>query len=55
MIFAGSFIIGLCGFDFVFEVADGNSYTISGDFDDPSLFAAVPAYAFILRAAFIFD
>jgi len=47
MILAGGAVVGLCGFDFVFEVADGDGCAVGGDSDGPSFFPAVPGDAFV--------
>jgi len=47
MIFLGSFIISLCGFDFILEVAEGDGFAVGVDSDGPSFFSAVPADAFV--------
>ena len=50
MVFFGCFIVGLCGFDFVFEVTEGDSIAVGCDFSNELFFTGVVAYAFVLRA-----
>ena len=47
MIFYGGPVVGLGGFDFVFEIAERNGIAIGGDFSDETLLAGVEAYAFV--------
>ena len=50
MIFFGGPVVGLGGFDFVFEIAERNGITIGGDFSDETLLAGVPIYTLVFRA-----
>jgi hypothetical protein len=50
MVLPGSFIICLCGLDFIVEVSEGDGITVGGDFSDELFFAGVVAYAFVFRA-----
>ena len=47
MVFFCGFVVSFCGFDFVFEVSEGDGIAIGGDFGDELLFAGVEAYTFI--------
>jgi len=40
-------VVGESGLDFVFEIADGNGFAVSGDSDGPSFFSFVPRDAFV--------
>ena len=51
MEFTGGVVVGLCGFALVFEVAEGDGITISGNFRYPLLVAGVPAYTFVSGAS----
>jgi hypothetical protein len=44
------FVVGFCGFDFVFEVSEANGIAVGCDFGDELLFSGVEAYAFVFRA-----
>ena len=47
VIFYGGFVVGFCGFDFVFEIAERNGIAIGGDFSDETLLAGVPIYTLV--------
>ena len=47
MVFFGGFVVGFCGFDFVFEVTEGDSIAVGGDFSDETLLAGVPIYTLV--------
>lgn len=47
MIFFGGFVVGLGGFDFIFEISDGGCLAVGADFGDPAFFPAVPGDALI--------
>ena len=47
MVYFGGFVVGFCGFDFVFEVSEGDGIAVGGDFGNVLLFAGVEAYAFV--------
>ena len=49
MIFAGGFVIGLGGFDFVVEQADGSAFVVIAYLDLPFLVAFGPIDAFVFR------
>ena len=50
MVFFCSFVVGLCGLHFVFEVSEGDGFAVGGNFSNELLFARVEAYSFIFRA-----
>lgn len=50
MVLPGGFVVGFCGFDFVFEVSEGDGIAVGCDFGDELLFSGVEAYAFVFRA-----
>lgn len=50
MVYFGGFVVCFCGFDFIFEISEGDSFAICGDFGDELLFAGVEAYTFVFRA-----
>ena len=50
MVLPGSFIICLCGFDFVFEVSKLDGFAVGCYFSDELFFAGVVAYTFVFRA-----
>ncbi len=47
MVFFGGFVVGFCGLDFVFEIAERNGIAIGGDFSDETLLAGVPIYTLV--------
>ena len=47
MIFFCGFVVGFCGLDFVFEIAEGDGIAIGCDFSDETLLAGVPIYALV--------
>jgi hypothetical protein len=49
MEFAGSFIIFMGGFDFVFELADGDYFIVTAYLDLPFFVAFGPINSFVFR------
>ena len=47
VVFFGGFVVGFCGLDFVFEIAERNGIAIGGDFSDETLLAGVPIYTLV--------
>ena len=50
MVFLGGFVVCFGGFDFVFEISEGDGIAIGCNFSNELLFTGVVAYAFVFRA-----